>query len=174
MRPLLGFSCRSAFAELLLFCIEGRRGWATVQLTPAIERMLSGAEPTPATSEETLDKSPLRHSCSEECRWLSAIAFIVHVPICGMSSSSEFLSGRARSRAAKLDGPITFGYGIDATDSARANQRRDTNICFLRRRPAVIMTMGRSSPLAWKKSPRSVVPSVVLNSTLFDFAIRSL
>ena len=34
------------------------------------------------------------------------------------------------------------------------------------------MTIGRAPPLAWEKSPRSVIPSAVLNSTLFDFAIR--
>jgi hypothetical protein len=35
---------------------------------------------------------------------------------------------------AKIDGPMTFGYGIDAADSARKNQRCGTNICFSRQR----------------------------------------
>jgi hypothetical protein len=32
------------------------------------------------------------------------------------------------NRTAKTDGPMNFGYGIDATDS------RETNICFSRQR----------------------------------------
>jgi hypothetical protein len=41
---------------------------------------------------------------------------------------------KSENRTAKLDGPMTFGYGIDATDSARKNQRCGTNICFSRRK----------------------------------------
>jgi hypothetical protein len=40
----------------------------------------------------------------------------------------------SENRTAKIDGPMTFGYGIDATGSARKNQRCRTNICFLRQR----------------------------------------
>jgi hypothetical protein len=35
---------------------------------------------------------------------------------------------------AKIDRPMTFGYGIDATDSACKNQRCETDICFSRQR----------------------------------------
>jgi hypothetical protein len=51
----------------------------------------------------------------------------------GMPSFSEFFADE-RKYTAKIDGPMTFGYGIDATDSARKNQRRGTNICFSRQR----------------------------------------
>jgi len=40
--------------------------------------------------------------------------------------------------AAKLDGPMTFGYGIDAIDAAHKNQRGGTNICFSRRKGALV------------------------------------
>jgi hypothetical protein len=40
----------------------------------------------------------------------------------------------SENRTAKIDGPMTFGYGIDATDSACKNQRCGTNICFSRQR----------------------------------------
>jgi hypothetical protein len=36
----------------------------------------------------------------------------------------------SENRTAKIDDPMTFGYGIDATDSACKNQRRGTNIRF--------------------------------------------
>src|SRR5262249_44050213 len=45
------------------------------------------------------------------------------------------------NRTPNTDGPMAFGYGVDATDSACKDQRCETDI-------------GRSSPLAWKKSPR--------------------
>jgi len=35
---------------------------------------------------------------------------------------------------AKIDGPMTIGYGIDAIDSTCKNQLCGTNICFLRER----------------------------------------
>jgi hypothetical protein len=38
------------------------------------------------------------------------------------------------NRTAKIDRPMTFGYGIDATASACKNQRCETNICFSRQR----------------------------------------
>jgi hypothetical protein len=69
------------------------------------------------------------------------------------------------NRTAKIDGPMTFGYGIDATDSAcKINGAKQTSASHAKG-PAVTMTIGCSSPLAWKKSPR--------RETLFDFAIRS-
>jgi len=37
----------------------------------------------------------------------------------------------------QLDGLLTCGYGIDAIDAARKNQRRSTNICFSRRKGAL-------------------------------------
>src|SRR5215472_4262978 len=40
----------------------------------------------------------------------------------------------SEDRTAKIDDPMTFGYGIDATDSACKNQRRGTNIRFPRQR----------------------------------------
>jgi hypothetical protein len=40
----------------------------------------------------------------------------------------------SENRTAKTDGPMTFGYGIDATDSGCKNQRCGTNICFSRQR----------------------------------------
>src|SRR5262249_60683753 len=43
-----------------------------------------------------------------------------------------------RNIAAKLDGPMTFGYGVDAIDAARKNQRGGTNICFSRRKGALV------------------------------------
>jgi hypothetical protein len=56
--------------------------------------------------------------------------------------------------AAKIDDPMTFGYGIDATDSAcKINGAKQTSASDAKG-PAVTMTIGRSSPLAWKKSPR--------------------
>jgi hypothetical protein len=53
----------------------------------------------------------------------------------------------SENRTAKIDGPMTFGYGIDAIYSACKNQRRGTNFCFAKG-PAVIMMIDRSSPLA--------------------------
>jgi hypothetical protein len=38
------------------------------------------------------------------------VAFIVHLPVCGRSSSSEFLCRRDENRKAKLDGLMTVGY----------------------------------------------------------------
>jgi hypothetical protein len=40
----------------------------------------------------------------------------------------------SENRTAKIDGPMTFCYGIDATGSACKNQRCGTNICFSRQR----------------------------------------
>jgi hypothetical protein len=37
-----------------------------------------------------------------------------------MSSSSDLLCRRAKNRTAKLDGPMTYGYGIDAIDALMA------------------------------------------------------
>jgi hypothetical protein len=70
----------------------------------------------------------------------------------------------SEDRVAKIDGPMTFGYGIDATDSAYKNQWRGTNVCHAKG-PAITIMVDRSSPLAWKKSPR--------REALFDFAIGS-
>jgi hypothetical protein len=54
------------------------------------------------------------------------------------------------NRTAKTDGPMTFGYGIDATDSAsKINGAKQTSASHAKG-PAVTMTIGRSSPLAWK------------------------
>jgi hypothetical protein len=52
------------------------------------------------------------------------------------------------NRTAKIDRPMTFGYGIDATDSACKNQRCETTSASHAKGPAVTMTIGRSSPLA--------------------------
>jgi hypothetical protein len=60
---------------------------------------------------------------------------------------------------------MTFGYGVDATDSACKNQRCETNICFSRQRASRHNDDRPLVTLAWKKSPRI--------ETLFDFAIRS-
>src|SRR5215831_18552652 len=59
----------------------------------------------------------------------------------------------SENTTAKIDGPITFGYGIDATESACKNQRYGTTSASHAKGPAVIMMIDRSSPLAWKKSP---------------------
>jgi hypothetical protein len=40
----------------------------------------------------------------------------------------------SENRTAKIDGPMTFGYGIDATDSACKKQRCVTIVCFPRQR----------------------------------------
>ena len=47
-----------------------------------------------------------------------------------MSSSFDLLANKQKNRTAKLDGPMTCGYGIDAIDVARKNRRCSTNICF--------------------------------------------
>jgi hypothetical protein len=53
------------------------------------------------------------------------------------------------NRTDKLDGPMTFGYGLDAIDTACKNQRRKQTSVSHANRPAVtIMMIGRSSPLA--------------------------
>jgi hypothetical protein len=38
----------------------------------------------------------------------------------------------SENKTAKIDGPMTFGYGIDATYSVCKNRRCGTNICFSR------------------------------------------
>jgi hypothetical protein len=43
----------------------------------------------------------------------------------------------SKNTTAKLDGPMTFGYGIDAMDAARENQGRGTNIRFSRLKGAL-------------------------------------
>jgi hypothetical protein len=56
-----------------------------------------------------------------------------------MSSSSDLLcSKHAKNRTAKLDRPMTCGYGIDAIDAARKNQRCGTNLCFSRRKGELV------------------------------------
>jgi hypothetical protein len=56
------------------------------------------------------------------------------------------------NRTAKIDGPMTFGYGIDATDSAcKINGTKQMSASHAKG-PAVTMTIGRSSPLVWKKN----------------------
>src|SRR5947209_3256788 len=69
---------------------------------------------------------------------VTTIAFIVHLPVCGRSSSSEFLCRRDENRKAKLDRLMTVGYWIDAIDAARKNRRCGTNICFSRRKGALV------------------------------------
>jgi hypothetical protein len=46
-------------------------------------------------------------------------------------------SDLSKNRTAKLDRPMTCGYGIDAIDAARKNQRCGTNLCFSRRKGAL-------------------------------------
>jgi hypothetical protein len=41
---------------------------------------------------------------------VTTIAFIVRLPVCGRSSSSEFLYRRDENKKAKLDGLMTVGY----------------------------------------------------------------
>jgi hypothetical protein len=54
----------------------------------------------------------------------------------------------SENRTAKIDGPMTFGYGIDATDSAcKINGAKQTSASHAKG-PAVTMTIGRSSPSA--------------------------
>ena len=55
-------------------------------------------------------------------------------PIVRPKSSVRIPLQTSENRPAKLDGPMTFGYGIDATDAARKKQRCGTNICFSRRK----------------------------------------
>jgi hypothetical protein len=43
-----------------------------------------------------------------------------------------------RNKMPKLDVPMTIGYGIDAIDAARKNQRRGTTICFTRQKGALV------------------------------------
>jgi hypothetical protein len=54
------------------------------------------------------------------------------------------------NRTAKIDGPMTFGYGIDAIDSACKNQRWEQTSASHAKGLAVMMMIDRSSPLAWK------------------------
>jgi hypothetical protein len=63
------------------------------------------------------------------------------------------------NRTTKIDGPMTFGNGIDAINGA------EQTFTSQAKGPAVIMTIDRSSPLDWKESPG--------RETHFDFAIRS-
>ncbi|WP_156918205.1 hypothetical protein [Bradyrhizobium sp. Cp5.3] len=52
-------------------------------------------------------------------RLFTTIAFIVPLFLYGGSSSSRIPLHTNENIAAKLDGPMTFGYGIDAIDVAR-------------------------------------------------------
>lgn len=52
-----------------------------------------------------------------------------HAQLLGLDTA-DLLADKQKSRTAKLDGPMTCGYGIDAIDAARKNRRCSTNICF--------------------------------------------
>jgi hypothetical protein len=71
----------------------------------------------------------------------------------------------SKNRTAKIDGLMTFGDGIDATDTACKNQRCGTNICFSRQRAGRHNDDRPLVTLGLEKSPR--------RETLFDFVIRS-
>src|SRR5436305_14800527 len=71
----------------------------------------------------------------------------------------------SENRTAKIDGPMTFGDGIDATDSACKNQRCGTNICFSCQRAGRHNDDRPLVTLGLEKFPRG--------ETLFDFSIRS-
>src|SRR6267154_3695913 len=78
---------------------------------------------------------------------VTTIAFIAHssrvvcrhLPNCFADEQKYFRIALRTSKntTAKLDGPMTFGYGIDAMDAARENQGRGTNIRCSRRKGAL-------------------------------------
>jgi hypothetical protein len=80
-----------------------------------------------------------------------------------MSSFFRIPLQMSENRTAKIDDPMSFGYGIDATGSACKNQQCGTNICFLRQRAGRHNDDRSLVTLGLKKSPR--------RETLFDFAV---
>jgi hypothetical protein len=57
----------------------------------------------------------------------------------------------SENRTAKIDGPMTFGYGIDATDSGvQKSTVRNKHLLLMPKGSTVIMMIDRTSPLAWK------------------------
>jgi hypothetical protein len=55
----------------------------------------------------------------------------------------------SENRTAKINGPMTFGYGIDATDSGvQKSTVRNKHLLLTPKGSTVIMIIDRSSPLA--------------------------
>jgi hypothetical protein len=80
-----------------------------------------------------------------------------------MASFFRILLQMSENRMAITDGPMTFGYAIDAIDSACKNQRYENK--HLPKGAAVKMMIDRSAPLAWKNLHEG--------RHLFDVAVRS-
>jgi hypothetical protein len=70
----------------------------------------------------------------------------------------------SENRMAKIDGPMTFDYGIDATGSVCKINCAEQASASHAKGPAVIMMVDRLSPSAWK--------NLHGGKPLFDFAFR--